>query len=254
MTRPTPQELKRELCDLTVVEPTTFGFEIALAQVYGNGETVIVTVQHEDGSRFYVHDGGNGAMALEAGGHPMSAKLEDDLRRGVSAYGCNIAQARVSKQCSVDDVAATAAIVGCASRFVADYHLQSEVRPMFDFRQQVIETLAETIGSNRIRENDEVTAKSGSRYQVSATILDERQTKPVAYVEAVSNHQSVTRKFRALYDIMHTPMIAETQRVAIIDDTRRNITSADLALLRDVSKTVGFRERNNLSRIAELIH
>jgi hypothetical protein len=193
-------------------------------------------------------------MALEANGQTMSSRLEDDLRRGVSAYGCKIASARVYRQCSADDVAATAAIVGCASRFVADYHLQSETRPMFDFRQQVVETLAETIGAERIRENDEVVAKSGSRYQVSATILDDRQSRPVAYVEAISNHQSVTRKFRALYDIMQTPLISETRRFSIIDDTRPNITSADLTLLKDVSKIVGFRERNNLSQIAESIH
>lgn len=254
MTMPTPDDLKRALCDLTIVETTKFGFEIALAQVYGNGETVVITVQHESGDRFYVHDSSNGAMVLEAAGLLLSSRLDDELRRGVAAYGCAITQARVYKQCSTQDIAATAAIVGCASRFVADFHLQSEMKPLFDFRQQVVETLAETVGAARIRENDEVLANSGSRYQVSATILDEREMHPVAYVEAVSNHQSVARKFRALYDMAHTPMIAETPRFSIFDDTRQNITSADLALLRDVSRPVGFRERNNLSQVVEAIH
>lgn len=253
MTKPTPEHLKRALCDLTIVETTKFGFEIALVQVYGNGQTVVVTAQ-EEGDRFYVHDGGNGAMTLEASGLMLSSKLDEELRRGVSAYGCRITRGRVYKQCAADEIAATAAIVGCASRFVADYHLQSELKPLFDFRQQVVETLAETIGAARVRENDEIVARSGSRYQVSATILDERELRPVAYVEAVSNHQSVARKFRALYDMMHTPLISETPRFSIFDDTRANITSADLSLLRDVSQIVGFRERNNLSQIVESVH
>ena len=254
MTRPTPEELKQALCNLTIVEATKFGFEIALAQVYGDGATVVVTVQDEGDGRFNVHDAGNGAMTLEASGQTISSKLEDDLRRGVSAYGCQIALSRVYRQCSADEVASTAAIVGCASRFVADYHLQSEMKPMFDFRRQVVETLAETVGAARVRENDEVVARSGSRYQVSATLLDERELQPVAYIEAISNHQSVARKFRALYDMMHTPLISDTPRFSIFDDTRANISNSDLALLRDVSQTVGFRERNNLSQIVDLAH
>lgn len=65
------------------------------------------------------------------------------------------------------------------------------MKSLFDFRQQVMEALAETVGAARERENDEIVARSGSRYQVSATILDERGMHAVHYVGAVSNHQSV---------------------------------------------------------------
>lgn len=54
--------------------------------------------------------------------------------------------------------------------------------------------------------------------------------------------------------MMHTPLVAETPRFSIFDDTRTSIASADLALLEDVNPTVGFRERNTLSRIVESSH
>ena len=250
--RPSPEEIKRALCDLTIVEPTPLGFDAALAQVYSNGETVVVTAQVE-GAGFYVHDNGTGAMVLESSGVNATSRLHEELRKGVSAYGCNLAQFRVFKQCRMEDLSNTIAIVGCASRFVADFSFHTEAPPMFDFRRQVVEVLLDTLGADRIRENDEVRAQSGSRYQVSATVLDERASKPLAYVEAVSNHQAVARKFRALYDMMNTPLIAETRRFSIFDDTSSTITSADLALLKDVSQIVPFRQRNTLSQIADSI-
>lgn len=253
MRRPTPEEIKRALCDLTIVEANAHGFEIVLPQVYGNGETVVI-VAVQEGTTFSVHDSGFGAMALEAAGVSVSARLQEELSRGVRAFGCHISHFRVYKQCSASEVAEAAAVVGCASRFVADFALQTEARPMFDFKQQVIETLYETMGADRVRENEEVVGRSGSHYQVSAIVMDPEGIRPEAYVEAVSNHQAVARKFRALYDMMHTPEISGTPRFSVFDDSRGNITSADLSLLRDVSKTVGFRERNTLSQIAERLH
>lgn len=249
----TAEAIKRALCDLTVVEPNSFGFEVAVPQVYSNGETVVVTVQ-EEGAGFYVHDSGNAGMILESGGVAATPRLQEELRRGVNAYGCSIAQFRVYKQCKADEVAATVAIVGCASRFVADFAHQVEAPAPFDFRRQVLETLNETIGADRIRENDEIRAKSGTQYRVSATVLDERRTKPLAYVEAISNHQAVARKFRALYDIMNTPIVSDTPRIAIFDDVSSNITGADLALLGDVSRPVAFRERNDLPQVLGTVH
>jgi hypothetical protein len=105
-----------------------------------------------------------------------------------------------------------------------------------------------------VRENEEVVGRSGSRYQVSAVILDAKKTGAAAYVEAVSNHQAVARKFRAFYDMMHTPLIAETPRFAVFNDIQAGISTADISLLGDVSKTVAFRERNTLSQISDTIH
>jgi hypothetical protein len=252
MRNPTPDDIKRALCELTFVEMDAYGYEIVLPQVYSNGETVVVTASPE-GDTFFVHDGGHAGMALEAAGVAVSPRLQEELSRGVAAYGCRISQFRVYKQCSGDGIAEAAAVVGCASRFVADFAFQAEARPMFDFKRQVVETLFETVGAARVRENEEVIAKSGSHYHVSAIILDPRGSKPQAYVEAVSNHQAVARKFRALYDMMNTPGIAETPRFAVFDDSRNGITVSDLSLLKDVSRTVGLRERNTLSQIAETL-
>lgn len=252
MGNPTPDEIKRALCDLTIVEADAYGFEIVLPQIYGNGETVVITA-HAEGERFFVHDSGAGAMALESAGIAATPRLQEELTRGVKAYGCQISQYRVYKQCMASEIAETAAIVGCASRFVADFAYQTESRPMFDFKRQVVETLFETVGAARVRENEEVVTRSGSHYQVSAIILDARGSQPAAYVEAVSNHQAVARKFRALYDMMHTPTLADTPRFSVFDDSRLGITSSDLSLLKDVSRPFGLRERNTLSQIAETL-
>lgn len=239
----TPEAIKKALCDLTVVEANSYGFEIALPQIYSNGEAVVVVVERE-ANCFYIHDSGNASMALESAGVPATSRLHDHLRKGVEAYGCGFAKYRVYKQCAhPGEIAAAASVVGCASRFVADFSQQSEGVPLFDFRRQLVESLYEVVGSPRVRENDEVVARTGSRYQVSATILDEHGTKPIAYVEAISGHQSVARKFRALYDLQHTPLISETRRVAIFDDSRPGITTGDIALLREVSDPLPFRDR-----------
>jgi hypothetical protein len=230
----------------SILAVNSYGLEIALPQVYSNGEVVTVSVQ-EEGGGFYVHDGSNAAMILESTGVSATTALQNQQRQGVQAYGCMISQFRVYKQCDgPEEIAAAAALVGCASRFVADYAHQAEGRPIFDFRRQLIEALYKTIGSPRVRENDEVVAKTGTRYQVSATILDERGSRPIAYVEAISGHQAVARKFRALYDLQNTPLVADTRRVAIFDDTRPGITSGDIALLREVSEPLSFAKRVRL--------
>jgi len=253
MVGPTPDQIKKALCELTFVEEDKFGLQIVLPQIYSNGETVVVTAQPE-GDKFFIHDNGAGAMALEAAGVATSARLHEEIGKGVRAYGCEFAQFRVYKQCSAEDVAQTAAVVGCASRLVADFVFQTETRPMFDFRRQVVETLLETIGIERVRENEEVVARSGTRYQVSAIILDPKLVRPAAYIEAVSNHQAVARKFRALYDMMHTPGISDTPRFSVFNDIQAGISTGDVALLKDVSETVGFRERNTLSQITGSVH
>jgi len=38
------------------------------------------------------------------------------------------------------------------ARFVADYAFQSEARPMFDFKRQIVETLFETAQSDKFKE------------------------------------------------------------------------------------------------------
>ncbi len=242
----TPEIIKRGLCDLSAVEQTALGFEITLAQIYSNGDVVTISVQAE-GSGFNVHDAGNAAMILENAGVSVSSKLQSELRAGVEAYGAQIARFRVSKQCpNPNDIAATAAIVGCASRFVADHSFKSEGHPIFDFRRELIETLCKSIGSPRVRENEEIVARTGTRYQVSATILDEQGSRPIAYLEAISGHQSVARKFRALYDLKHTPVVAETRRFSIIDNSRPGITTGDIELLNEVSEALPFTERGKL--------
>lgn len=238
-----PEAIKKALCDLTVVELNAYGVEIALAQLYSSGEVVTVMVERE-ANGYLVHDAGNAAMILDSLGTTTNARVHDNLKKGVETYGCQFVRSRVFKLCAHPaEIPIAAAVVGCASRYVADFAHQTDGAPLFDFRQQLVETLYEAVGSPRVRENDEVVARSGSRYQVSATILDERGSRPIAYVEAVSGHQAVARKFRALYELQRTPMISDTRRIAIFDDSRPGVTSGDISLLREVSEPLPFRDR-----------
>jgi hypothetical protein len=253
MSQPSPEFIKKAICDLTSVEVTAFGFEIALPQIYGNGDVVIVSVQRE-GDGFYIHDGGNASMTLESMGATITTRTYDELKKGVAAYACQFSKSRVFKRCAnIEEIAATASIVGCASRFVADYIYQSDAPPLFDFRRKVLSSLSEFVGLERIKENVEVLAHTGTKYHISAAILDSLKTKPEIYIEAVSSHESVARKFRAMYDLKLTPMISETIRVSIFDDERSGITNGDLNLLREVSEIVPFSERDRLvKRLEEL--
>lgn len=254
MTELTAEAIKRALCDLSVVEPASLGFEVTLAQVYGNGDVVTVFVQLQ-GNGFYIHDGGNAAMILESLGASLSSAQEAHLRKAVGSYDCDFKEYRVFRQCgSVAEVAACAAMVGCASRLVADQALNVSAVPRFDFRRQLIDALLEAVDPKRVRENEDVVANTGTRYQVSALVLDHRLSQPVAFVEAISGHQSVTRKFRALYDLKNTPFLKETRRIAVYDDARSGITGGDVALLRDVCIPVAFSQRNATPEYASALN
>lgn len=118
MVGPTPDEIKRALCELTFVEADSYGFEIVLPQIYSTGETVVVTAQPE-GDKFFVHDSGLGAMALEAAGVATSPRLHEEIGKGVRAYGCEFSQFRVYKQCSLAYPSGLAACVGATAGAIA---------------------------------------------------------------------------------------------------------------------------------------
>ncbi|MEE8666013.1 MAG: hypothetical protein SOI54_08225 [Acetobacter sp.] len=235
------QDIKKALCDLTFVEQTLVGYEIALPQIYHTGETVCITVRQE-GDFFIIHDDSAGMMSLESSGTVLSSRTLNALQKGVEAYGCEISGSRVLKRTQdFSDVAAFVAIVGCASRFVADYGLHLPAQAMFDFRKKAVNTLREILGDQRLRENEEITTSLGSKYHVSAAVLDARLVRTIAYIEAISGHQSSTRKFRSLFEIAKTPEIGEISRFSLYDDTSGSVTAGDIDLLKTVSHTVPFK-------------
>lgn len=240
------EALQSALCRLSVVEATNQGFEITLPQAYHSGNAVAVVVETE-GDGFYVHDNGYAAMLLEGMGVQTSPKLQALLRPSVAAYGCEIFGFRVYRRCeNPADVAFAAVTVGCASRLIADHALKVDSPPLFDFKRALLGRVAETL-PGRVRQNEEFVASKGNSYHVSAVILDKFQKRPVAFLEPISSHQAVARKFREFYDFMHTPDLVDIERVAIYDESKSEITSGDILLLQDVSNPV--RHRDSDSRL-----
>lgn len=234
--------LKRALCDLSEVEVTGQGYELTLPQAYHTGNAVAVVIQPEAGG-FYIHDNGYAAMLLEGLGIRATHALQAHLHRSVEAYGCDLAGFRVFRRCSDwDDVAFAAVTVGCASRLVADHALKADAAPLYDFKRALLGKVEESLGSARIRENQEYTAEKGTSYKVTAVVLDAHQSRPVAFIEPISRHQAVARKFREFYDFMMTPSLVGIERVAIYDDTQSEITAGDILLMQDVSNPVRFRD------------
>lgn len=230
------------MCRLSVVERTNQGFEITLPQAYHTGNAVAVVVETQaDG--FYIHDNSYAAFLLESMGIQTSPKLQAHLRPAVEAYGCQVFGFRIYRRCEQwDDVAFAAVTVGCASRLVADHALRVDAPPLYDFKRALLGRVADTLGRSRIRENQEFIASKGNSYQVSAVILDRHQSHPIAFLEPVSSHQAVARKFREFYDFMHTPELTDIDRVAVYDETKSEITSGDILLLQDVSNPVRHRD------------
>ena len=239
---PSAASLKAALCALSTVEATSQGYELVLAQAYHTGNAVAVVVQAEAGG-FYIHDNGYAAMLLEGLGVRTTHALQAHLHGSVEAYGCDLAGFRVFRRCaSWSEVAFAAVTVGCASRLVVDHALKVDAPPIFDFRRALLGRVEETIGASRIRENEEYRADKGTSYKVTAVVLDSKQTRPVAFLEPISRHQAVARKFREFYDFKMTPSLLDIERVAIYDDAQSEITSGDILLMQDVSNPVRFRD------------
>lgn len=244
------QWLHSAICDSIDVTRTSQGFEITLPQAYHSGHAVVVIVREENG-KFLVHDSSYAAMLLESLGVKANARLEESLRSGIVAYGCEIVGLRVSRRCvDLADIPLSAVLVGCASRLVADQALRSDSAPIFDFKRKLIGRVIDTLGTKRVRENEEFAGHSGSTYRVGAVVLDKKAAKPIAFVEAVADHNAVARRFREFYDLMHNPALVSIDRVAVYDDAKPDINSSDILLLQDVSNPVRFRD--SATRFAQL--
>ena len=241
---------KEAICGLIDVAQTSQGFEITLPQAYHSGNAVVV-VARPDGDGFLVHDASYAAMLLESLGTKASARLETTLRAGIASYGCEISGLRVYRRClTLDELALSAVLVGCASRLVADQALKTDAAPIFDFKRTLIGRVINTVGTKRVRENEEFAGHSGSTYRVGAVVLDRKADKPIAFVEAVADHNAVARRFREFYDLMNNPALVGVDRVAVYDDSKADINSSDILLLQDVSNPVRFRD--SATRFAQM--
>lgn len=233
--------LHESICNLIRAFKTEQGYEVELPQVYHTGHAVTVVVSPVAGG-FLVHDNSYAAMLLSSHGLKVTQKLSDSLAPQVGAYGCEFEEFRVKRVCvNSDHLGFVMSSVGCASRLVADLLLKSEPAPMRDFRASVISQILETVGPARVRTNEEVSGHLGSRYRVSAVVLDLFQSHPIAFIEPVSDREAIARRFKQFYDLARTSEFSSVQRVAVYDDAQP-ISSGDALLMGEVGNFVRYRD------------
>lgn len=237
--------LKSAICELTEVTRTSQGFEISLPQAYATGNVVTVIVRSDAGG-FLIHDNSHAAMLLSRSGTSRLSPLIVNVRDAVAHYGCEIEDMRVYRRCaSLDEVALSAILVGCASRLVADQVLQVEKAPMFDFKSKLLGRVTDIVGDARVKTNRPVIGHLGSRYKIAATVLSADEKKPLAFVEPLSEPSAIARKFKEFYDISLNSDYATIERIAVLDDSKE-FPSGDTLLMQEVSTLIRYSDTANL--------
>lgn len=235
---------------LVRVQSSNLGLEVQLPVIYPNGDFVTVVVSEQSG-QIVVHDAGFAAMALATHGVILSTKLRARIENLSRHYGCEFLDDRMIKLATAEQLPLAVAIVANASRTVADQLLQAQSKPIFSFRQEVIERVKEFIGSERVRENEAVVGKSGTQYNIGAVVLDKHQSSAIAYVEAVRDLEGVNKRFREFYDISLVPEMSEADRITLYDDFAP-LRQVDLIVLQEVSNVVRFSDaESRLKPLAE---
>lgn len=237
----TAEYIKHSICELTLIEATTQGFEVTLPQIYHNGDSVVVVISVENDG-YTVHDNSYAAMLVSNAGLPVGKRLADTVRPQIQMYGCHLHEMRVSKRCErSDQVAVCAALVGGASRLIADHALVSTQAPLIDFRASVYGKVRSIVGGDRVRTNEEVSGSFGSTYRISNVVLDSAKSEPIAFVEPIPDRDSIPRRFKEFYDLSQTAMHKNIERIAIFDD-EKPLPSGDALLLQQVGRLVRFSD------------
>lgn len=233
--------IKAAICNLTSVEVTNQGLEVTLPQMYHSGLSVAVIVSAErDG--FTVHDNSYAAMLLANLGISPTQKLSEILRPQIAAYGCELNDLRVSKRCAdISELGSAMTLVGCASRLIADQALKTDRSPLHDFKSSLLNKIVEAVGTARVRTNEEVSGHLGSKYRVSALILDSLLSKPVAFVEPIADREAIARRFKQFYDLKLTPDHADIERIAVYDESNP-IPAGDALLMQEVGNLIRFSD------------
>lgn len=233
--------LKESLSELSEVITIPQGFEVTLPQVYHTGQAVTVVVSTDQGG-FLVHDNSSAAMMLSNFGLRPGKRLADTLRPQILTYGCELNELRVVRRCeNPADLGFSMTLVGCASRLIADQALKADRPPLVDFKSSLLSKAIDAVGIRRIRTNEEVSGHLGSKYRVSAVILDSLQTRPLAFVEPIADRESIPRRFKQFYDLSVTPAFEQVERVAVYDETAL-IPAGDALLMEEVGNLVRFAD------------
>jgi len=220
---------------------TNQGIEVTLPQIYHTGHSAVVVVSEVPGG-FLVHDNSYAAMLVSQFGHSISEGVQKQIAKAVCSYGCEIEGLKVYRRCSsLEEIALTSVLVGCASRLIADHLLESPAQPAFDFRTRVVTKVSEVVGARRVRTNQEVSGHLGAKYHMTAVVLDRHESKPIAFLEPVNSKDSIARKFKEFYDLSRTEAYFGIDRVAVLNDDK-SLSAPDVLLLQEVSNPVRFSD------------
>jgi hypothetical protein len=233
--------LKSAVCNLIEVEHTSQGFEVSLPQIYHSGHNVAVVVRPErDG--FMIHDNSAAAMLLTSLGLSVGKRLSDALRPQIVAYGCELTDLRVWRTCdSIENLGVAMTLVGCASRLIADQALRADPAPLHDFKSSLLGKVVSIVGAGRVRTNEEFNGHLGSKYRVSAVVLDKAQKMPVAFVEPIADREAVARRFKQFYDLSLNPALRQIDRIAVYDE-HHPLPAGDALLMGEVGNLVRFSD------------
>ncbi|WP_070154082.1 hypothetical protein [Sphingobium phenoxybenzoativorans] len=233
--------IKASICGLTEAVHTNQGFEVTLPQMYHNGQSVVVMIRPDDGG-FIVHDNSYAAMLLSNLGFAVGKRLGDALAPQVASYGCDLTELRVWRRCeTLEDIGAILALVGCASRLIADQALKADRPPLHDFKSSLLSKVVSAVGVQRVRTNEEVSGHLGSRYRVSTVVLDRAQHKPIAFVEPITDRDAIARRFKQFYDLSLNPNYEQIERIAVYDEATP-MPSGDALLIEEVGNLVRFAD------------
>lgn len=233
--------LHSAICGMIDAVRTNQGFEITLPQIYHTGHSAVVVVS-EVPEGFLVHDNSYAAMLVSQFGQNISEGAYKSIKKAIDAYGCEIDGLKVFRKCvGADEIALSTVLVGCASRLIADHLLDTPAAPAFDFRTKVVTRVSEVVGARRVRTNEEVSGHLGAKYHITAVVLDQQQSKPIAFLEPVASKDSIARKFKEFYDLSKTEVYHGIERVAVLNDDKP-LSSPDVLLLQEVSNPVRFSD------------
>ena len=244
----TKEELEFASRALISARETNLGWEIEMPVIYPTGESVSVVVT-VTGGNYVVHDAGFGSMHLTAAGVALSKNLKEKLVRIAEYYGCTFVSGRMSMSCNESQLAVAIALVANASKAVGD-QLIGRRKKIRDFRQEVAVVIDENLGALHKLDRSDVVGDSGTTYEVNFVLLDAHRKAPLAYVEPVSDIDSVNTKFREFYDIKQNSNHDRVDRISVYDD-RTEWRSGDLVLLAKVSNVVPYGDfSKRLQRLA----
>lgn len=220
---------------LVEAQETSLGAEVTTQVVYPDGNLVRVNVSCAP-NEVMVSDLSYGTMYLAKIGISLNSQQKIRLQSEVAHYGCEFVKGRIYRRCQKEHLSDSIALVANASRSVADYGTEAKRQFDADFRVTVIERLRDAVG-HRLREREQVAGRSGRAYRIGGVVLDRKEVRPLAFVEAFATRTVIGDRFMAFSDLKKEFM--EVEMLSVYDDNL-NWQDSDLNVLSQVSSVIAY--------------